>query len=261
MTTGHSTLIDAIDALLPQTQCGKCGHPGCRPYAEAIAEGEPINRCPPGGEETIARLSELTGEPSLPLEQPAQMPLAAVIREAECIGCTKCIQACPVDAILGASKRMHTVIAAECTGCELCVAPCPVECIDLVPHPDWQAATDAAERQAYLARRARLGRRRHQARQQRLARLEREKRLERQRRLIRQGTRGSHGGPGPTPPQRQRHMAVKAAEQAVRRARMQFESAQRRDDQEACRLAEAQLERATALLEEARAALASNPSP
>ncbi|WP_111415316.1 RnfABCDGE type electron transport complex subunit B [Billgrantia lactosivorans] len=252
--TGHSTLIDAIDALLPQTQCGKCGHPGCRPYAEAIAAGEPINRCPPGGEETVQRLAELTARPPLPLEAPAQSPLAAVIREAECIGCTKCIQACPVDAILGASKRMHSVITAECTGCELCVAPCPVDCIDLVAHPEWQAAGDEAERQAYLARRAELGRRRYQARQQRLARQEREKRLERQRRLIRQGTHGSRSGPAPQ--QRQRQLAVKAAEQAVRRARQQFESAQRRHDDEACRQAEAQLERATAMLVEARAALA-----
>ncbi|MGR2737396.1 RnfABCDGE type electron transport complex subunit B [Billgrantia sp. Q4P2] len=251
--TGHSTLIDAIDALLPQTQCGKCGHPGCRPYAEAIDAGEPINRCPPGGEETVERLAELTGRSPQPLEQPAQLPLAAVIREAECIGCTKCIQACPVDAILGASKRMHSVITTECTGCELCVSPCPVDCIDLVPHPEWQAAADEAERQAYLARRAQLGRRRYQARQQRLARLEREKRLERQRRMIRQETRGSRSGPTP---QRQRQMAVKAAEQAVRRARQQLEHAQRCHDSAACHQAETQLQRATALLEEARASLA-----
>src|SRR5690554_7033598 len=103
-------LIEAIDALLPQTQCGKCGFDGCLPYAEAIAEGEPINRCPPGGEPTLAQLAELTGQPAQSLAEPAQLPLAAVIREAECIGCTKCIQACPVDAILGAAKRMHTVI-------------------------------------------------------------------------------------------------------------------------------------------------------
>ncbi|HIX61163.1 MAG TPA: RnfABCDGE type electron transport complex subunit B, partial [Candidatus Halomonas stercoripullorum] len=137
----HAELIEAIDALLPQTQCGKCGFDGCQPYAEAIATGEPINRCPPGGEATLSRLAELTGQPLLPLEQPAQLPLTAVIREAECIGCTKCIQACPVDAILGASKRMHTVIVDECTGCELCVAPCPVDCIDMAPHPAWEAAT------------------------------------------------------------------------------------------------------------------------
>ncbi len=259
--TRDATLIEAIDALLPQTQCGKCGHPGCLPYAEAIAQGEAINRCPPGGEATVARLAELTGRTPRPLAEPAQLPQAAVIREAECIGCTKCIQACPVDAILGASKRMHSVIATECTGCELCVAPCPVDCIDLVPHPEWQAASDEAEREAYLARRAELGRRRHDARRQRLARLEREKRLERQRRMIRRESQSSRSGTSPTPQHRQRQMTIKAAEQAVRRARMQFESARRRDDREACRLAESQLERANALLEEARAALAASQSP
>ncbi|MBA2778914.1 electron transport complex subunit RsxB [Billgrantia kenyensis] len=254
--TREPTLIDAIDALLPQTQCGKCGHPGCRPYAEAIAEGEAINRCPPGGEETLGRLSELTGQARQPLEQPPQLPLVAVIREAECIGCTKCIQACPVDAILGASKRMHTVITAECTGCELCVAPCPVDCIDLRPHPEWQSAANEDERQAYLARRATLGRDRHLARQRRLARIQREKRLERQRRQIRHASRPTAGTT--TPPQhRQRQMAVKAAEQAVRRARMLYDGARRRDDSDACRVAEEQLAQATRLLEEARAALAS----
>lgn len=129
------SLIQRIDALLPQTQCGKCGHQGCMPYAQGIAAGEPINRCPPGGAETIAALAQLLRTPVLPLDTsrgaaPAQV---AYIREAECIGCTKCIQACPVDAILGAAKLMHTVLVDECTGCDLCVAPCPVDCIDLVP--------------------------------------------------------------------------------------------------------------------------------
>ncbi|MEN1831567.1 electron transport complex subunit RsxB [Pseudomonas lijiangensis] len=130
-------LIQRIDALLPQTQCGKCGHPGCKPYAEGIASGEAINKCPPGGEETIAQLSQLLRIPALPLDTergsaPAQV---AFIREAECIGCTKCIQACPVDAIVGAAKQMHTVIIVECTGCDLCVAPCPVDCIEMHPLP------------------------------------------------------------------------------------------------------------------------------
>ncbi|WP_338476586.1 electron transport complex subunit RsxB [Pseudomonas khavaziana] len=128
-------LIQRIDALLPQTQCGKCGHPGCKPYAEGIAEGEAINKCPPGGHETIAGLAHLLRVPVLDLdtsrgEAPAQI---AYIREAECIGCTKCIQACPVDAIVGAAKLMHTVIIDECTGCDLCVAPCPVDCIEMRP--------------------------------------------------------------------------------------------------------------------------------
>lgn len=130
-------IIESIDALLPQTQCGKCGHPGCKPYALGIAEGEAINKCPPGGDETIAGLAQLLKRPVLPLERergeaPAQV---AFIREAECIGCTKCIQACPVDAIVGAAKFMHTVIVDECTGCDLCVAPCPVDCIDMLELP------------------------------------------------------------------------------------------------------------------------------
>jgi electron transport complex protein RnfB len=131
------SLIQRIDALLPQTQCGKCGHPGCKPYAEGIASGEPINKCPPGGSETIAALADLLEVPVLELDvsrgsAPAQI---AYIREAECIGCTKCIQACPVDAIVGAAKLMHTVIVDECTGCDLCVAPCPVDCIEMHPLP------------------------------------------------------------------------------------------------------------------------------
>ena len=128
-------LIQRIDALLPQTQCGKCGHPGCKPYAEGIAKGEAINKCPPGGQETIVGLAQLLRLPVLDLDTsrgdaPAQV---AYIREAECIGCTKCIQACPVDAIVGAAKLMHTVIVDECTGCDLCVAPCPVDCIEMRP--------------------------------------------------------------------------------------------------------------------------------
>ena len=144
---------DAIDALLPQTQCGQCGYAGCRPYAEAIAAGETINRCPPGGERTIAALSNLLHTPVLPLDVDAPPPPRAVafIREAECIGCTKCIQACPVDAIVGAAKLMHTVIAAECTGCDLCIEPCPVDCIDMLPLPrvlPTLIASDRVERAA-----------------------------------------------------------------------------------------------------------------
>ncbi len=129
-------IVDQIDALLPQTQCGQCSYPGCKPYAEAIANGEAINKCPPGGESTINALADLLDVEALPLDAEhgaEQVKSVAYIREDECIGCTKCIQACPVDAILGAAKQMHTVISAECTGCDLCVEPCPVDCIDMIP--------------------------------------------------------------------------------------------------------------------------------
>ena len=129
-------LVEQIDAVLPQTQCGQCGYPGCKPYAEAIAEGDDINKCPPGGEATIKKLADLMGVEPKPLDAAhgeEDVKKVAFIREDECIGCTKCIQACPVDAILGAAKHMHTVITDECTGCDLCVDPCPVDCIDMVP--------------------------------------------------------------------------------------------------------------------------------
>jgi electron transport complex protein RnfB len=130
-------VVDQIDALLPQTQCGQCSYAGCRPYAEAIAAGEAdINRCPPGGETTMIALADLLGRDPVPLEnqEAAEKPKSvAVIIEKDCIGCTLCLQACPVDAILGAAKQMHTVIAEECTGCELCLPPCPVECIVMEP--------------------------------------------------------------------------------------------------------------------------------
>ncbi|MBY5920085.1 electron transport complex subunit RsxB [Ferrimonas balearica] len=128
-------MVEQIEQALPQTQCGQCGFPGCRPYAEAIAKGEaPINRCPPGGEATVQKLADMLGVDPEPLDADADSrPKVAYIREAECIGCTKCIQACPVDAIVGTGKQMHTVIADLCTGCDLCVEPCPVDCIDMLP--------------------------------------------------------------------------------------------------------------------------------
>lgn len=187
------SLIQRIDALLPQTQCGKCGHPGCKPYAEGIASGEPINKCPPGGSETINALAELLNVPVLELDvsrgpAPAQI---AYIREAECIGCTKCIQACPVDAIVGAAKLMHTVIIDECTGCDLCVAPCPVDCIEMRPLPIATVlpivgglAFSPEERQARTTKRNHA-RRRFERRNARLHREEQQKAAERQARAQR----------------------------------------------------------------------------
>jgi electron transport complex protein RnfB len=130
-------VVDRIDALLPQTQCGQCTYAGCRPYAEAIAAGEAdINQCPPGGETTIKALADLLGRDPKPLNPEHgehKEKTVVIIDENVCIGCTLCIQACPVDAIVGAAKQMHTVIASECTGCNLCIPPCPVECIHVVP--------------------------------------------------------------------------------------------------------------------------------
>ncbi|ARD22185.1 MULTISPECIES: electron transport complex subunit RsxB [Shewanella] len=128
-------IVEQVEALLPQTQCGQCGYPGCRPYAEAIANGDNVNKCPPGGTATMEKIASLMGVDPEPLNEVAQENIkkVAFIREDECIGCTKCIQACPVDAILGAGKLMHTVIAKDCTGCDLCVEPCPVDCIDMIP--------------------------------------------------------------------------------------------------------------------------------
>ena len=163
------TLTDRIDALLPQTQCTQCGYSGCRPYATAIARGEAeIDRCPPGGEAGVAALAELLERPVRPIDpacgEPVTQPEVAVIDEAVCIGCTKCIQACPVDAIAGAAKQMHTVIAAECTGCRLCIPPCPVDCIDLVPSPDPTPLCQRAGhfRARYHARNERQERRRRE---------------------------------------------------------------------------------------------------
>jgi Na+-translocating ferredoxin:NAD+ oxidoreductase subunit B len=150
--------IEGLNALLPQTQCGRCTFAGCRPYATAIARGEAdINQCPPGGDRTAAALAAFVGRAAKPVDArygttPA-VPMVAWIDEPACIGCTKCIQACPVDAIVGASRYMHTVIAAECTGCELCIPPCPVDCIEMRPMSlaGFPAGTSRAIREATLA--------------------------------------------------------------------------------------------------------------
>jgi electron transport complex protein RnfB len=130
-------VVDQIDGLLPQTQCGQCGYPGCRPYATAMAAGEAdINRCAPGGEATILALADLLDREPKPLDDEIEadtVKKVAIIDEETCIGCTLCVQACPVDAIVGANKQLHTVMSEECTGCKLCVAPCPVDCIEMVP--------------------------------------------------------------------------------------------------------------------------------
>ncbi|AIO75832.1 electron transport complex, RnfABCDGE type, B subunit [Burkholderia multivorans] len=155
--TDSKTLADRIEDLLPQTQCTKCGYNGCRPYAEAIAAGDAnYNQCPPGGAEGIARLANLLGKPVIPLNpvNGTEHPRAvAFIDENLCIGCTLCMQACPVDAIVGAPKQMHTIVASLCTGCDLCVPPCPVDCIAMVPVTGERTGWDAwTQEQADAAR-------------------------------------------------------------------------------------------------------------
>ncbi|HEV7492128.1 MAG TPA: RnfABCDGE type electron transport complex subunit B [Rhodanobacteraceae bacterium] len=164
----NNDLATRIDALLPQTQCTRCGYPTCRAYAEAIAVDEAdIDRCPPGGVEGVVALAALLLRAPKPLDPTCGIeapPVVATVDETVCIGCTKCIQACPVDAIVGAAKRMHTVIAAECTGCELCLPPCPVDCIDLV------AIAEKSLARARVMTRAVHARARFDARSARLAR-------------------------------------------------------------------------------------------
>ena len=163
------SLVKQIDALLPQTQCGECSYAGCMPYAEALAAGTAsIDRCPPGGVNTLIGLGKLLNidpTPYLDSVQANTRPHAvAVIREAECIGCTKCIKACPVDAIIGTAKMMHAVITHECTGCGLCVEPCPMDCIDIVSQPEPSYNPDTA-RVRFVARQTRLLRDEHQKQQ------------------------------------------------------------------------------------------------
>ena len=208
------SLIEDIDALLPQTQCAQCGYPGCRPYAEAIARGEAdINQCPPGGQAGVDALAERLGRESKPLN-PAhgeyQPPRVAWIDEAVCIGCTKCIQACPVDAILGARQRMHTVIQEECTGCDLCLAPCPVDCIHMLPTAREQAPH--AEQQ----RRRDRARERFQQRNRRLARRAAERDA---RRAVRRARREAAASANPLPDRATRRATAMAALERARARR------------------------------------------
>lgn len=238
------TLITAIDALLPQTQCGKCGHPGCQPYAAGIAAGEAHNKCPPGGTATILELSALLQRPALPLDSPYSVTPSqrAVIREADCIGCTKCIQVCPTDAILGAAKLMHTVIESECSGCELCLAPCPVDCIDLVAVP---APVDRpAER-----RRAQYYRRRFDARQARLQRDRERLEAERQRRQVPPAV----STPAETPATAD--AALKPLKIAAAMARVALQKAERQLAQYGTPALEAQVQQLREAAEQAQVAL------
>lgn len=205
MSSGNKQLISLLNDALPQTQCEQCGFKGCLPYAEAMAAGEALyNRCPPGGEDTLAKLTQILGQHVIPLDtsRGTHYPQArvAIIREDECIGCTKCIQACPVDAILGAAKLMHTVIADECSGCELCVAPCPVDCIDIIEVNPIPLTLEQREQ------RAQQYRHRYDNRNTRLARIEAEKEAKRQARR----QRLANQQPSPTP-QADKEQALKQA--------------------------------------------------
>lgn len=247
------TLINAIDALLPQTQCGKCGHPGCQPYAAGIAAGEAHNKCPPGGTATILELSVLLQRPALPLDSPYPVTPSqrAVIREDECIGCTKCIQVCPTDAILGAAKLMHTVIESECSGCELCLAPCPVDCIDLVAVPE--PVDHEAARQ-----RARYYRRRFDARQARLQRERERLEAERQRR---QATAAPATAPTPDMTPTAGEPALKPLKIAAAMARVALQKAERQLAQYGTPALEAQVEQLREAALQAQQALAAAQQP
>ena len=163
MSDPMNAAVARIDALLPQTQCTRCGYPGCRPYAQAIASGDAeINQCPPGGSDTIRALASLLGRPFLDLN-PANgveaAPQVAWIDEERCIGCARCLAPCPVDAIVGASKHLHTVIAERCTGCELCLPPCPVDCIEMRPAGATAGNDPALNRARFESHSARLSNR------------------------------------------------------------------------------------------------------
>jgi electron transport complex protein RnfB len=213
-----STLADQIDALLPQTQCTKCGYPACRPYAEAIARGEAqINQCPPGGAEGIAKLAALLGRGVLPLN-PAngeeRSRTAALIDESLCIGCTLCIQACPVDAIVGAPKLMHTVLLQHCTGCDLCIPPCPMDCIAMVELGEFaRRGTVIIDRNA--EQRAAEARSRYALHQSRAARHDTRLDAKARKKVIRADVgSGSHDG-------RRKREAIRAALERARARRAQ----------------------------------------
>ena len=221
-----SALADRIEDALPQTQCTKCGYAGCRPYAEAIADGSAeINQCPPGGAEGIARLASLLGKtviPLNPLNGVERTRPVAVIDEAACIGCTLCIQACPVDAIVGAAKQMHTVVAELCTGCDLCVPPCPVDCIAMVEATPGQSGWNAWSQQTADAARAR-----HDSR---TVRLQREKQENDARLAVKAAAKMAalHSEPTATPEEqaeKERKRAIIAA--AMERTRLKKEEAER----------------------------------
>lgn len=215
--TDRVTLADRIEDLLPQTQCTKCGYAGCRPYAEAVAQGQAgYNQCPPGGAQGVARLAALLGKPVIALNpengEERPRPLA-VIDERLCIGCTLCLQACPVDAIVGAPKLMHTVVAELCTGCDLCVAPCPVDCIDMIPVTGERTGWDAwSEAQAGAART------RHE---RRAARLERERAAAHARAAARRAEAAGASAVAPSQPAADDEAAKKRAiiQAALERAR------------------------------------------
>jgi len=220
--TDRVTLADRIEDLLPQTQCTKCGYAGCRPYAEAIAQGEAgYNQCPPGGAQGVARLAALLGKPVIALNpengEERPRPLA-VIDETLCIGCTLCMQACPVDAIVGAPKLMHTVVAELCTGCDLCVPPCPVDCIDMIPITGERTGWDAwSEAQAGAARE------RHE---RRAARLERERAAAHARAAARRMEAAGASATAPSPTAADDEAAKKRAiiQAALERARQKKEA-------------------------------------
>lgn len=214
----NKQMVKDIDAILPQTQCGQCGYAGCEPYAEAIVEGlADINQCPPGDAEGIQKLADLLGIKPKLLNTTHGLPktkAVALIDEDICIGCTFCIKACPVDAIVGAAKQMHTVITAECTGCELCIEPCPMDCISMLPVKEQSATLQENKLKAADQARSRY--------QFRLQRLEREKQAEQERLVLKNGAK-SHMVKTPVSADDRKKMIVQAAIKRANAARVQMD--------------------------------------